>query len=457
MNFKTPKPGMDLLTLRLAVASMWDQEANSGIPADEVPAYSHKRAYWKLDYTDPNGQMWPFKWVSPISEMTREGRGGCPYLTGKQIWPGFNDLASQYPKLVTEWDFEKNDCSPCEVFAHSLRNVYWTKELVGVHGQKIRVSWKAVVSNRASGAQDPYSTGRKVLKGYNDFESKYPEIAKEWDHERNERGPDEYLAHSSQSVHWIVTVKNKKGEEIQLRWEAPISARAKGDGNPYDAGKKVMPGYNDLASQCPELILDWDFDRNDKPPTDYAVHSTAVVWWRRQHLNKNTNQIEYYHWRTQINHRVNGSGPAIDQNNRLEGALRVLLKNMNIPFHEQLRIRECKTSEASNGYAKFDFGLNICNPHGPISLNEILSKKTLLVELDGIGHFKPTSNWNFASQKRRDQIKISFCEKNGIPLLRIRFDQIADLSELINEFVRNPDFFLKRHNPRLSEEEYQYI
>ena len=454
MNFKKPKPGTDLKRLHPGIASMWDQEANGGIPADEVPAYSHQKAHWKLDYTDTNGKVWPFKWEAPISDMTRKGRGGCPFLTGKQIWPGFNDLASQYPEVVKEWDFEKNDCLPSEIFAHSARSVYWVKELVGVDGQMIRVSWKAAISNRANGAQDPFSTSQRLLKGYNDLESLFPQLAKEWDYDQNEKGPDEYLAHSNQSVHWKITVKNKSGEDINLTWKAPIAARAKGDGNPYDAGKKVMPGYNDLASQCPELLADWDYERNAKPPSAYAVHSTAVVWWRRPRKNKLTKQIEFYHWRTQINHRANGSGPAIEQNNRLEGAMRDLLAEMNISFKEQLRIKECKTSSACNGYALFDFALNICDPIGPISVAEAISKKIMLVELDGIGHFTPISNWNIDNYKRRDSIKTSFCEKNGIPLLRIRFDQIDIMREIIEEFIASPQSFIHRHNPFMDDSEY---
>ena len=32
----------------------------------------------------------------------------CPYCSGHRVLAGFNDLASQHPELLAEWDWERN-------------------------------------------------------------------------------------------------------------------------------------------------------------------------------------------------------------------------------------------------------------------------------------------------------------------------------------------------------------
>lgn len=38
---------------------------------------------------------------------------------------------------------------------------------------------------RAKGAGCPICAGQRLLSGYNDLQTRYPEIAKEWDEEKN--------------------------------------------------------------------------------------------------------------------------------------------------------------------------------------------------------------------------------------------------------------------------------
>ena len=75
----------------------------------------------------------------------------------------------------------------------------------------------------------------------------HPELAKEadgWD-------PESITLGSSKKLSWKC-IK-------QHTWDAPVSNRAlQGTGCPYCAGKKVMKGDNDLASEHPELINQCD-------------------------------------------------------------------------------------------------------------------------------------------------------------------------------------------------------
>lgn len=78
-----------------------------------------------------------------------------------------------------------------------------------------------------------------------------------------------------------------------------------------------------------------------------------------------------------------------------------------------------------------------------------------LIEVDGEGHFRPISNWNFEKAVKDDTLKTQFCEDNDIPLLRIHYKQMQDGTYVgsIEDFLANPAKYIKQHNS-LSEAEY---
>ena len=63
----------------------------------------------------------------------------------------------------------------------------------------------------------------------------------------------------------------EKGHE----WQARLFWRTKmGNGCPYCCNQKILTGYNDLATIAPELVQEWDFDKNDKTPYEVAPNTT---------------------------------------------------------------------------------------------------------------------------------------------------------------------------------------
>lgn len=86
---------------------------------------------------------------------------------------------SDVPELAKEWDFEKNkpDLTPDKVTVGSNRSVWWRCD----KGH----SWEDPVVKRVHGKPCPYCTNRRVLIGYNDLVTLYPQIADEWDYSGN--------------------------------------------------------------------------------------------------------------------------------------------------------------------------------------------------------------------------------------------------------------------------------
>ena len=83
-------------------------------------------------------------------------------------------------------------------------------------------------------------------------------------------------------------------------WSALISNRSKGSGCPYCAGRKVLPGYNDLATTNPQLTLEWNYQKNnDLTPQMVTSNSNKKVWWICS---------KGHEWEALINNRQRGAG-----------------------------------------------------------------------------------------------------------------------------------------------------
>ena len=78
----------------------------------------------------------------------------------------------------------------------------------------------------------------------------FPEVAAEWHPSKNgDKLPQNFLPKSNKKVWWLCS----RGHD----WPAIISSRTAGSKCPYCSGKKVSPGFNDLATLDPELAKQW--------------------------------------------------------------------------------------------------------------------------------------------------------------------------------------------------------
>ena len=131
---------------------------------------------------------------------------------------------------------------------------------------------------RSDVADPPYCGDRKALKGYNDPRTTHPEIAREWNRERNgDLKPTDVIANSNKRVWW----KCEEGRE----WSGLIASRArrgKADpGCPYCSGRKVLAGYNDLATTHPDIAAMWHPRMNKRlKPTGVRAIGRKLAWWR---------------------------------------------------------------------------------------------------------------------------------------------------------------------------------
>lgn len=137
-------------------------------------------------------------------------KSGCPYCAGLLPIVGVNDLQTTNPELMKEWDYQKNIIKPYEIKVGSGIKIWWKC--------KEGHSWEAAPNHRKKGQGCPYCSGKKVLAGFNDIKTLRPNIAKEWDYEKNEnKTPDMYTVRSGIKVWW----RCKEGHS----WKAVIASR----------------------------------------------------------------------------------------------------------------------------------------------------------------------------------------------------------------------------------------
>lgn len=129
-------------------------------------------------------------------------------------------VGTLYPHLVLEWDTEKNGLlTPFMFTPGSGEKVWWICNM--------NHRWRASIVSRTKGSKCPYCSGICVIRGKNDLATLRPDIAAEWNDEKNgELKPCNLKIKSNKKVWW----KCKNGHE----WQAIISNRTnKNQGCPF--------------------------------------------------------------------------------------------------------------------------------------------------------------------------------------------------------------------------------
>ncbi len=246
----------DLTTINPQLAKEWNYDKNKDLKPEDCTANSHQKVWWNCS----KGHEWE------AAIYSRNAGYGCPYCAGRTAIKGENDLATLNPQLAKEWNYDKNgELIPENFTVGSGVKVWWKCD----KGHE----WQAIIVDRNAGKGCPYCSNQKVLQGYNDLKTLNPQLANEWNYEKNaDLRPENFASNSGKKVWW----KCSKGHE----WQATINSRNKGSGCPYCVGQKVVKGYHDLVTINPKLASEWDYEKNGElKPQDFAVGSNRKIWW----------------------------------------------------------------------------------------------------------------------------------------------------------------------------------
>lgn len=353
----------DLKTKFPRIIEIWDYGKNDKKP-EEVHAYSNKSA-WIICKKGHS-------FLQRINRLIELGVDSCPFCSGNRVLEGFNDLATTNPELLKEWDYEKNDIKPTEVSKGSHLEVWW--KCKKGHSFKNKISTRTSLKTNCI-----YCAHQKTIIGENDLATTRPDLLKEWDYNKNTLKPQDVFANTNRKVWWVC----EKGHE----YEMSPSQKSRGCGCPYCVNKKILKGFNDLATTHPDLVKEWNFEKNnDISPDNISYGSDRKVWWKCK---------KGHEWEATINSRVAGNKcPYCDKEH-----------HTSLP------------EKAIYYYIKKIFPDAIENVHlsflGKMELDIYIPSVKLSIEYDG-------AKWHQRSEldKRKDNV----CYANGLKVIRIMED-----------------------------------
>lgn len=184
----------------------WHPSKNSPHNPEALTPGSHRRYWWICEKGHD--------WKRGIGNMKRNQK--CP-VCRKIYLEETNTLLLKNPELAKEWHPTKNgSLTPDKVKPHTLQKVWW----LCPKGHEYEASLGNRNRTGGKGRGCPYCSGRKDLRKEN-LAILLPELAKEWDPEKNgDLTPGDVSIVSSRSVWW----RCKKGHQ----WQRSIIKRING-------------------------------------------------------------------------------------------------------------------------------------------------------------------------------------------------------------------------------------
>lgn len=267
------------------LAEEWNYARNGTITPETITAHNNQKVWWVC-------KVCGHEWEATINNRSKEH--GCPQCSRIRVQKLKKEtelkqrgsLLYNNPSWLSEWNYTLNDVDPRDVFLNSSTPYWWTC----ANGH----NFKASPNNRNGGKGCPYCSNHKVLKGFNDLETLYPKLLVEWDYEKNiDVLPNSVTPGSDKKVWW-------KCSYCGNEWYINIYKRVAGNGCAVCAGKKVLVGYNDLATTAPHIAQEWNYDKNiDIQPSAVTKNSNKKVWWKCKNGHE---------WPASVNNRTNGRG-----------------------------------------------------------------------------------------------------------------------------------------------------
>ena len=258
------------------LVAKWHSEKNN-ISPDEASSTSNKKYWWICEYGH--------EWQSSPRYYCKKKSMDCPYCKRRRPTPEFN-FANQHPEVAKEWHTEKNgELNPSMFLPKSNKSAWWKCE----NGHE----WTAVIFIRARGSKCTKCATQDLLKK-TAVGVLFPQLASEWDYEKNHPLTPFTVNKSNHSKAWWVCPQKHK-------WQASILSRTKGSGCKICAEKRIPPGQS-FADRSPHLVEEW-CPRNHLLPNDVTYASNRKVFWICK---------QGHRWEATIQNRANGYSKCIE-------------------------------------------------------------------------------------------------------------------------------------------------
>lgn len=342
---KLPTPETNLAILFPEVAIEWHPTKNKNLHPRHYLPQSNKKVWWKCN----RGHEWPAR----IQDRTT-GKNSCPYCSPKTSQIEIRiycELKYLIPNVFWREKIDNLEVDiylPNEKIAIEVDGYHWHRnrqkydkfkkrslEEIGLVLVRVREKplkrigqydvifsskWTDIkiihnlISNlrpllpiECSTRLDTYLKSERLCNSKdfriiishlpgpspeNSLQSKFPQISKEWNFDKNSPLlPIQFSPQSNKRVWW----RCEKSHE----WQALIYSRVKGNNCPYCSGRFATP-ENNLQNLKPEIAKEWHPTKNKNlTPETVTPFSHKRVWWKCS---------KGHEWQAQVSNRVNARG-----------------------------------------------------------------------------------------------------------------------------------------------------
>jgi len=177
-------------------------------------------------------------------------------------------ISITHPHLLKEWDWETNEnegLDPSKLTYGSDKKAWW----ICKKGHRYKTS---INSRTNCKSECPYCSNKKVNED-NCFSSRFPELLKYWDFDKNLIKPNEIMPFSKKKI-WCKCENNHS-------WKVTIANLTNGNRCPFCCNQKVDIN-NCLATTHPELANQWNPKNKKLTPYNTTYGSEKKVWWKCQ-------------------------------------------------------------------------------------------------------------------------------------------------------------------------------
>ena len=188
-------------------------------------------------------------------------------------------------------------------------------------------------------------------------------------------------------------------------------------------GRFSQKAKNHLRSGCPACGGSSPLTTNDFIEKSREVHYNLYDYSKTSYIRANHNVEIHcpYHgpFHQRASHHLQGSGCPICRQSRGEFIVEQVLKRLGVVFEQQKRFPDCRNVKE----LPFDF---FVADRG-------------VIEFHGEQHYFQVDfgkgESNLDSVRMRDQIKKRYCREKGIPMLIVKFDEIAHVELIVKRYL----------------------
>nr|ANV79212.1 hypothetical protein [uncultured Candidatus Thalassoarchaea sp.] len=248
------------------IADEMHPEKNGDIHPFNVLPGTDKKLFWICKTCN-------HEWFAHGYSRTGKNKTGCPACANLQLHiDGSNSLKSKFPNISEEWHSE-NELPPEKVLAGSGKKAKWKCK-------DCQHSWFTSVANRTGEKKTGCPACRNLEiheDGRNSLAVKYPNIAAEFDYQKNYPiTPHNIVSGTNKKVWWIC-------KECDWEWDCSVIQRTKDNatGCPSCYGRTSRPGKKAwLSLESPSVARQFHPTKNGDISADkIRGGSSRKVWW----------------------------------------------------------------------------------------------------------------------------------------------------------------------------------